>query len=113
MLKIRAEQVPPLVGEPVEGYEQHALAYVRRHYRQELERRGEDGIRALVARAIGHAVALRLESSVDVTGLLSLMLLLGDDVLEQPRYAWVREILGSTVIHPSEKLGMILDALAE
>lgn len=113
MLRIRAEQVPSLVGEPADGLQEHALAYVRRHYPRELERRGEGGVRALVERALGEAVALRLRSSVDVTGLVSLMLLLGDDFLAQPRYAWAREILGSTVIHSGEKIGMILDALAE
>lgn len=111
MLKLRAEQVPSLLGEPAEGYQRHALEYVRRHYPQELEQRGEDGVRALVDRVIGLALAFRLESSVDVTGLLSLVLLLGDDFLAQPRYAWAREILGSPVIHSGEKIGMILDAL--
>jgi len=112
VLKIRAEQVPAIVGEPIQELERHVLEYVGRCFPHELEQRGEDAIAALVTRAIGEAVGFGLSSSVDVTGLLSLMLLLGDDFLAQPRYAWVRELLGSPVIHGGEKIGMILDALA-
>jgi hypothetical protein len=113
LLRIRSQQVPSLLGEPVHDYERHALEYVRRSFPHELERRGEDGIAALVARAIGDAVGYRLQSSVDVTGLLSLMLLLGEDFAAAPQYAWIREILASTVIHASDKLGMILETLGE
>ena len=50
--------------------------------------------------------------SADVTGLLSLMLLLGDDFAEQEQHAWIRDLLRSASVPPAEKIKMILAQLA-
>jgi hypothetical protein len=96
----------------VRKYVEQTIEYVRAEYPDEFETRGEDGVDLLARRAITDAQSYGLPSSVDVTGLLSLMIIFQDeDFVTKPENAEIKAILVSDIIDPSDKIGMILDEL--
>ncbi|PRQ06583.1 hypothetical protein [Enhygromyxa salina] len=112
MLTIRESQLQALAEPRVRVYLEQTTKYVRAEYPEEFDKRGEEGVELLVRRAIKDAQTYGLPSSVDVTGLLSLMIILGDeDFVTKPENAELKAILESDIINPSDKIGMLLDEL--
>jgi hypothetical protein len=111
MLTIRPDQLSLLAGGPAERYVAQAVEFVRTKFPVEFARRGPDGVRSLVRRAMADAPAYGFESGHEVTGLVTLMILLRDDFVTDPFYAWARAILLAKAVPPGEKVGLILDEL--
>jgi hypothetical protein len=113
MLIIRNTQMDALKQPIMSQYEEKAVAYVKSDFPDEFERRGEAGVKDLVAHAVRDAQGYGMTSSADVTALLSLMIILGEDFDAEEDNAWMRDILQSKVIAPGEKTGMILEELTQ
>jgi hypothetical protein len=113
VLTIRQSQLQALAEPRVQEYIKQTIEYVRAEFPAELERRGEQGVEKLARRAIADAETYGLPSSVDVTGLLSLMIILGDDdFVSKPEHARAKNILVSPIINAEDKIGMVLDEIA-
>jgi hypothetical protein len=113
VLTIRQSQLQALAEPRVREYVEQTIAYVRAEYPAELERRGEQGVEKLARRAIADAETYGLTSSVDVTGLLSLMIILGDDdFVSRPEHVRARNILESPIINAEDKIGMVLNEIS-
>ena len=74
---------------------------------------GDEGVRSLVVRARDRAASYGMSSSVEVTGFLSLMLILGDDFDTRFRSEWIPPILASRNIVGGDKFRMILQQQLE
>ena len=109
MLEIRTAQLHVFSGA---AYVDQTADYVCRDFPAYFEAHGRDGVASLVERASTDAARYGLRSSVDVTGILSLMIILKDeDFVEKPEHAWIKGILESEIIHPTAKIGMVLQEL--
>lgn len=111
MLVIRDTQIHALAEPELRELEEQALAHVRTEHPDELRRRGEAGVRALVGRAIAKGLGYRLCRSADFIALLSLMIVLGEGFDHDRERPWLREILGSRTLDPTDKIATILDEL--
>ncbi len=112
MLTIRQSQQQALAEPRVQEFIHKTIEYVRAEYPAEFECRGEPGVERLARRAIADAERYGLPSSVDVTGLLSLMIILGDeDFVSKPEHYRVKNILESPVVAAEDKIGMVLDEI--
>lgn len=107
MIDIRAAQVKAVFA-PLREYEQHALELIAREYPAELEARGEEGCRELVSRAWAKARRYGLERRPELTGLLTLMLVFGEDFdTEVPS----RRQLLEGPLAPEDKIDALLEAM--
>jgi hypothetical protein len=113
MLTLRQSQLRALAEPRIQKYIQQTIEFVRAEFPDEFARRREQGVEDLVRRALADAEAYGLPSSVDVTGLLSLMIIFGhEDFVAARENAWIKDILESDIISPADKIGMILDELS-
>jgi hypothetical protein len=111
MLALRADQVELLSDSPARRYVAQATGYVRTKFPVEYARRGPAGVEALVRRAMADAPAYGFTRGHEVTGLITLMILLRDNFAADPFFDWARAILVAQAVPPGEKVGMILDEL--
>lgn len=107
MIEIRGEQVKAVFA-PLREYEEHALELIAREYPAHFEVHGEDGCRALVSRAWGKARRYGMSGRPELTGLLTLMLMFGEDFdTEVPSR---RELLEGPLA-PRDKIDALLEAM--
>lgn len=108
MLVIRDMQKRILALPLSDEYAHHAYAFVLKEYPDEIARRGEEGVRDLIRRAMTKGDRYQLTRSNDVTGLLALMIVLGEDF--EVHDGAKRQLLESPL--PSdEKMAMLLDEM--
>ena len=105
MLVIRDFQKKLLAEHLVGVYEAHALEFVRTEYPAEVQKRGEEEVKALIRRAIAKAERYSLTRSSDVTGLIAIMLIFGEDF--DARDPQKRKLLESS-LGSEEKMKILL-----
>jgi len=109
MLVIRNTQVSALT-EQLREYEEHALEFIGREYPAQLETRGEPGCRQLIQSAWAKAQRYRMSRSSHVTGLLSLMLVFGEDFeTDVPQ----RQAVLDSPLDADDKLDALLEAMLD
>ena len=107
MLKIRAEQLQILQEEQARRFEREAVAHVRSSWPEQVAAQGEDGVHAMVARAVERAGAHGFDEEFDILRYLNLVCALGEDFDE--RLDWAAAILADRD-HPARGR---MDALTE
>jgi hypothetical protein len=109
---VRGAQLEALADPTARAYEDGMVAWIADAFPAHFERRDEEGVRALVRRGLGVARTYRLTRNADVTGLLSLMLLLGEDFETREKYRWIGDLLRSDTVASTDKIKTILAQLA-
>lgn len=113
MLSIRPEQLLTLQQPRIDEYLAKVLPALEDKFPDLYELQGADeGVTLLVRNALSIAERSGLEREGDVTALASLMLVFGDDLLDQPDNGWMRETLQSKAIANEDKMNMILEQMA-
>ena len=110
-LLLRQPQIDAMADPLVRKYTDGVVAWVAAEFPDQFEWRQESGVRALVARAITSAKTYRMTGTAETTGLLSLMLILGDDFEAREENAWMLKILRNEAVPPAQKVRMILEEL--
>jgi hypothetical protein len=105
---LRKPQLEVLADPALRTYQDRMVEYVRRDFPRDFDRLDVDGVRLLVLRARDRADRYGMKSSVEVTGFLSLMLILGEDFETRFGYEWIPPILASDTLPSREKISMIL-----
>jgi len=111
MLTLRPGQLQAIPDRQAERYVAQATEFARSAFPAWCERRGPDEVNAAIRKAMVDASAFGIERSHDVTGLLTLMVLLGDDFASDPQYAWARDVLSAKTLDPGERIRVVLDEL--
>ena len=93
MLTLRRDQIEALHGAGVSRFEARAVEHVRRCVPDEAAALGEDGVRALVRRAITRGREYALEDEYDFLRLLNLFLVFGPDCDTDAAQPWIGESL--------------------
>lgn len=105
---LRQQQLDRLADLALRDFQERMAAFILREFPDDFDRLGADGVRSLVVRARDRAAAYGMSSSVEVTGFVSLMLILGDDFDTRFRNEWIPPILASPSIVGGDKFRMIL-----
>jgi hypothetical protein len=79
MLVIRNAQRHILAEPLIEEYQKRTYDFVAKEYPDELQRRGPDGMKRLIQRGVDKAQRYNVTNGPDVTALITLMIVFGDD----------------------------------
>lgn len=105
---LRSGQIGTLADPSLRAYQERMIEFVKRDFYDDFMRLDEDGVRLLVLRAKEAAAAHRMITNVEVTGMLSLMLILGEDFETRPGNEWMQDVLRSEMIPGPQKARRIL-----
>lgn len=111
-LILESHQIVTLRQAAIDDYLRIALPHLAATFPAKVAERGDAGLHALATLAVAKVLGHGLERAADATAMASLMLLFGDDVVERPEHAWLREILASPVLHADSKMDLILARMA-
>ena len=109
LIALRKEQLDRLSEIALRDFQDRMVPWVRREFPDDFDRLGEEGVRFWVRSARDRALSYGMQTSVEVTGFLSLMLVLGEDFDTRYGNEWIAPILRSTGIPGGEKFRMILE----
>lgn len=109
MFVIRDEQIRALDEVRRQHFVEKAVAHLSRHFPSDCERVGEKALHELVKSGIDRANAYELMRELDVTGFISLMLVLGPEFEKERENLWMGEILESDMVDPDGKMRMIFE----
>jgi hypothetical protein len=93
MLKIYEEQTEAFARAAEREFEARAAKHLRRFFRQESQRLGEEGLRAIIRHGRARAASYGIVSEHDVTLYLNLVMSLGRDFDSDPLFPWAHAIL--------------------
>jgi hypothetical protein len=105
---LRKAQLDRLADLALRDYQDRMAGWIRREFPADSDRLGDDGVRSWVVSARDRAAAYGMTTSVEVTGFLSLMLVLGEDFDTRFRSEWIPPILASKSLPGGEKFRIIL-----
>src|SRR4051812_41551342 len=108
LITLRKAQLERLADLALRDYQERMVDWVRREFPDDFARLGEDGLRSWVVSARDRSAAYGMITSVEVTGFLSLMLVMGEDFDTRFRNEWIPPILASKSMPGGEKFRMIL-----
>ena len=107
-ITLRKPQLDRLADLALRDYQDRMAAWIRREFPDDFDRLGDEGVRSWVVSARDRAASYGMTTSVEVTGFLSLMLILGEDFDTRFRNEWIPPILASKSLPGGEKFRMIL-----
>jgi hypothetical protein len=108
-LVLRQGQLETLTDPALRAFQDRMIDWIRRDFEDDFQRLQEKGVRRLVMKAKASAATYGMGSAAEVTGLLSLILVLQDEDFEtREENEWMLAILRSPSIPGGQKFRMIL-----
>jgi hypothetical protein len=113
MLTIRAAQMNALSAAKQEDFVRRGVAYAREAMAKKVEDLDDEQLADTVRAACAKAGSYGFVSELDHIRFLNFMFSLGPDFDTDPRWPWIREILGDQKQEPSDRMAAFMERVAE
>jgi hypothetical protein len=111
MFTIRKEQMEALEAHMRERFIEKTLAQVGEVFPEASQRQGPKVLRALIENGLETAAKYQVLGEREVILFVDLMMELGPDFLQQPKYKWIETTLQNPDFNESQKLDVIYTRL--